>query len=94
MFRGRDLEFNPMTKYFYRDLSLPKKRLTEEEMLEVNRLYRIIARGEQRPAPPGTATPAAGASSPGPTATRGYLWAFALVLLGLWLYLRRSAAAR
>lgn len=42
MFRSSDLEFNTMTKYFYVDRSRPKKRLTEEEMLEVNRLYRII----------------------------------------------------
>ena len=33
-----------MTKIFYQDRSLPKKRLTEEEMLEINRLYRIIGR--------------------------------------------------
>lgn len=42
VFLGRDLEFNGMTKYFYTNRSLPKKRLTEAEMLEVNRLYRII----------------------------------------------------
>jgi hypothetical protein len=41
-FRGADVEFNGATKYFYVDRSLPKKRLTEAEMLEVNRLYRII----------------------------------------------------
>jgi hypothetical protein len=46
VFRGSDLEFNAMTKYFYVDRSLPKKRLTEAEMLEVNRLYRIIGRHE------------------------------------------------
>ena len=44
---GHDLEFNPMTKYFYTDRSLPKKKLTEAEMLEINRLYRIIGRDEQ-----------------------------------------------
>jgi hypothetical protein len=47
MFRGRDLEFNPETKYFYTDRSLPKKRLTEAEMVEINRLYRIIGAREQ-----------------------------------------------
>jgi hypothetical protein len=47
MFRGRDLEFNPETKYFYTDRSLPKKRLTESEMVEINRLYRIIGAREQ-----------------------------------------------
>lgn len=46
VFRGRDLEFNPMTKYFYTDRTLPKKKLSEDEMLEVNRLYRIIGHDE------------------------------------------------
>jgi hypothetical protein len=42
VFRGTDLEFNEMTKYFITDRSVPKKRLTEAEMLEINRLYRVI----------------------------------------------------
>ncbi|MDE3098141.1 MAG: hypothetical protein KGJ88_01575 [Verrucomicrobiota bacterium] len=42
MFRGADLEFNAMTKYFYTNRTLPKHRLTEAEMLEINRLYRVI----------------------------------------------------
>jgi hypothetical protein len=42
MFYGDELEFNAMTKYFYKDRALPKKRLSESEMLEINRLYRII----------------------------------------------------
>ena len=46
MFRGSDLEFNPMTKYFYTDRSLPKKKLQEYEMLEINRFYRIIGQFE------------------------------------------------
>ena len=46
VFVGRQLEFNAMTKYFYADRSVPKKRLTEAEMLEVNRLYHIIGRCE------------------------------------------------
>ncbi|HTL99312.1 MAG TPA: hypothetical protein VL181_10960, partial [Holophagaceae bacterium] len=33
---------NPMTKWAYTDRTLPKKRLTDAEMMEVNRLYRII----------------------------------------------------
>lgn len=41
---GGELEFNSMTKFFYTDRSVPKKRLTEEEMLEINRLYRVIGR--------------------------------------------------
>ncbi len=44
---GHDLEFNAMTKFFYVDRSVPKKRLTNEEMVEVNRLYRIIGRCEK-----------------------------------------------
>jgi hypothetical protein len=31
-----------MTKYFYLDRTLPKKKLTEAEMLEINKLYRVI----------------------------------------------------
>jgi len=41
-FPGDQLEFNPMTKMFYIDRSIPKKKLSEDEMLEINRLYRII----------------------------------------------------
>jgi len=41
-FPGGEVEFNSMTKFFYVDRSLPKKKLTEEEMIEINRLYRII----------------------------------------------------
>jgi hypothetical protein len=47
MFVASELEFNSMTKYFYTDRSLPKKRLTEAEMLEINSLYRVIGRDEQ-----------------------------------------------
>jgi hypothetical protein len=48
VFIGSELEFNPMTKYFYTDRSVPKKKLTEAEMLEINRLYRLIGKCEQR----------------------------------------------
>jgi len=48
VFRGKDLEFNPNTKFFYTDRSLPKKRLTESEMIEINRLYRIIGECQRR----------------------------------------------
>lgn len=44
---GSQVEFNSMTKYFYIDYSVPKKKLTQDEMLEINRLYRIIGRCEQ-----------------------------------------------
>ncbi len=47
MFIGSELEFNSMTKYFYRDRSLPKKRLSDAEMIEINGLYRVIGRDEQ-----------------------------------------------
>lgn len=47
MFRGHDVEFNAMTKYFYVDRTTPKKRLSEAEMLEINRLYRGIAQAQQ-----------------------------------------------
>lgn len=42
MFKGDDCEFNPMTKWAYADRTLPKKHLTDAEMVEVNRLYRVI----------------------------------------------------
>jgi len=45
---SHELEFNPMTKYFFTDRSVPKKRLTEEEMLEINQLYRVIGKCEQQ----------------------------------------------
>ena len=47
MFRGRELEFNSMTKLFYVDRTLPKKRLSEPQMIEINRLYRDIGRAER-----------------------------------------------
>ena len=65
VFISRQLEFNSNTKYFYVDRSLPKKRLSEAEMVEINRLYRIIGECERRlialqppTVPPETVTPA------------------------------------
>ena len=52
VFVGSEIEFNPMTKFFYIDRSLPKKKLTEAEMLEINRLYRIIGACEEKLQPP------------------------------------------
>ena len=46
MFLASELEFNAMTKFFYTDRTVPKKRLSEAEMLEINRLYRIIGKNE------------------------------------------------
>lgn len=48
VFLGHELEFNSMTKYFITDRSVPKKKLTEAEMVEINRLYRIIGHCEQQ----------------------------------------------
>lgn len=45
-FPGSELEFNSMTKFFYTDRSVPKKKLTEAEMVEINRLYRIIGKNQ------------------------------------------------
>ncbi len=47
MFIGRELEFNAMTKYFYTDRTLPKKRLSNAEMIEINDLYRVMGHDEQ-----------------------------------------------
>ena len=47
-FIGNQLEFNEMTKIFYNDFSVPKKKLTEAEMLEINRLCRIIGSCNQQ----------------------------------------------
>ena len=47
-FIGRDLEFNPMTSYFYVDRTLPKKKLSNSEMQEINRLYRVIGECEDQ----------------------------------------------
>jgi hypothetical protein len=52
MFMGKELEFNAMTKYFYADRSIPKKRLSESEMLEINLLYRTIGHDRQALAKP------------------------------------------
>ncbi len=48
VFPGHELEFNSMTKYFITDRSVPKKRLTDAEMQEINRLYRIIGHCEEQ----------------------------------------------
>jgi len=47
VFLGAELEFNAMTKVFYTNRALPKPKLTETEMLELNRLYRVIGRCER-----------------------------------------------
>lgn len=47
MFMGSELEFNAMTKYFYTDRTLPKKRLSDAEMVKISDLYRVIGHDEQ-----------------------------------------------
>jgi hypothetical protein len=37
-----------MTKYFYVDRTLPKKKLTQSEMIEINSLYRTIGDCERQ----------------------------------------------
>lgn len=46
-FVGNELEFNSATKFFYTDRTIPKKRLTEPEMIQINNLYRVIGRCER-----------------------------------------------
>jgi hypothetical protein len=66
VFVGRQCEFNAMTKYFYLDRSVPKKKLTQAEMVEINRLYRIIGHCEQQLARLQNPEPAAAANSENP----------------------------
>ena len=63
VFVGLQLEFNAMTKYFYLDRSVPKKKLTQAEMVEINRLYRIIGHCEQQLARLQNPEPVAAANS-------------------------------
>jgi hypothetical protein len=96
MFRGQDLEFNAMTKYFYTDYSLPKKRLTPDEMTEINRLYRVIGQREQdiaqRRAGPPPASPASDSADQGKPAT--FYAAAGAAILMLAIVLHRVRAAR
>jgi len=48
VFLGDELEFNSMTKYFYTTRNVPKKKLTEAEMVEINTLYRTIGRCDRQ----------------------------------------------
>lgn len=48
VFPGPELEFNAALKIFYTNRSLPKRRLTEAEMVEINNLYRVIGRYEDK----------------------------------------------
>jgi hypothetical protein len=47
VYPGKQLEFNAMTKYFYTDRSVPKKKLSESEMAAINQQYRVIGRCEK-----------------------------------------------
>jgi len=71
VFIGRELEFNAMTKYFHTNRSLPKKRLTEAEMLNINEYYRDIGYCDHQLvqlqfSPPAAASQEAAAVAPGP----------------------------
>jgi hypothetical protein len=98
--KSRDLEFNSMTKYFYTNRTFPKKRLTEAEMVEVNRLYRIIGKCEQKlnPAPkPDANSDSASDDSTAPEKRRRllnpYIGAPAILVLALvliFMYKRKS----
>jgi hypothetical protein len=100
VWRGRDLEFNSMTKYFYTNRTFPKKKLTEAEMLEINRLYRIIGNCEKQlnPAPkPDANSDADSDTSAAPEKRKKllnpYIGGPAIIVLGLLLiaiYKRRS----
>jgi hypothetical protein len=96
VFVGRQCEFNAMTKYFYLDRSLPKKKLTQAEMVEINRLYRIIGRCEQQlarlqnPEPASTSNPEnsepASKLEKTPRLLNPYVGGALLLLAGLVLY--------
>jgi len=105
VFIGRQLEFNSMTKYFYTNRSLPKKKLTQAEMEEINRLYRIIGRCEQQLAPrqppeeTGVQPDAASTESDSTPAKRPrllnpYIGGGAILFLGLVLFVRFLLKAR
>ena len=60
VFIGDELEFNSMTKYFYTSRSVPKKKLTEPEMLEINPTlphHRALQRAISRIAKPRISLP-------------------------------------
>jgi hypothetical protein len=40
--------YSSALKYFYADYALPKKKLSDGEMLEINPLYRVIGRCQQQ----------------------------------------------
>jgi hypothetical protein len=100
VWKSRDLEFNSMTKYFYTNRTFPKKRLTEVEMVEINRLYRIIGKCEEQlnPAPKPEANSETSSENSSAPQKRNrllnpYIGAPALVVLGLVLiftYKRRA----
>jgi hypothetical protein len=48
VFLGKEIAFNAMTKYFYTNRALPKKKLSEAEMMDINQEYRTIGYCEQR----------------------------------------------
>ena len=105
VFIGRQLEFNSMTKYFYTNRSLPKKKLTQAEMEEINRLYRIIGRCEQQLVGKQNPHTAGGQSSSDPNESdimtgkrprllSPYIGGGAILVLGLFLFVKYLLKAR
>lgn len=95
VFLGDELEFNANTKFFFTDRSLPKKRLTEAEMVEINTLYRTIGRCNRE---------LEDLQNPPPPWTKAHAWVTAhkpvvvavvavLVILLFWIHKRTAAAA-
>jgi hypothetical protein len=85
VFVGSQLEFNSMTKYFYNNRTLPKKKLTDAEMQEINRLYRIIGRCEHQLAPPPPALATESSSETASTAGAATVSARRSVFLNPWI---------
>ena len=58
-YRSSECEFNPQTKFFYLNRSLPKKKLSDAEYHELTRLYHLLGQQEKTVAdaapPPGAA---------------------------------------
>ena len=64
VFVGTELEYNSNTKLFYTNRNIPKHKLSQAEMVQINDLYRVIARCQDQiaklsPPPPATAATAA-----------------------------------
>jgi len=83
IFYGPGLEFNAMTKYFYTDRTVPKKRLSEAEMVRINALYRVIGRDEKALAALEGRQAVTGGSEAGPAKKHSPFLLLALAALGI-----------